>query len=120
MSFELSPLDGATVAATGPTGDASVIYRPTTYALRYSHYATLLHPVDTRGIAVLTHSVRLPELDEEGQTQWRTKATGADGSELAEAVDRLRARGITMNLFRKRKGEDHREKPGSPPGTSRR
>ncbi|MBE7199191.1 MAG: hypothetical protein INR70_15525 [Parafilimonas terrae] len=114
MSFELSPLDGATVAATGPTGDASVIYRPTTYALRYSHYATLLHPVDTRGIAVLTHSVRLPELDEEGQTQWRTKATGADGSELAEAVDRLRARGITMNLFRKRKGEDHREKPRKP------
>jgi len=110
----MSPLDGAAVADPGPSNDVRFIERPTTYALRYSRYATLLHPTDTRGIAVLTHSVQMPELDEEGKPQWRTKSSGADGSELAEAVDRLRARGITMNVFRKREGEDHREKPRKP------
>lgn len=102
------------MAEPGPPGDASYIDRPTTYGLRYSRYAALLHPEDMRGIAVLTHSVLLPELTEKGEKQWRTKPTGADGSELAEAVDRLRARSITMNLFRKREGEDHREKPRKP------
>lgn len=114
MSVEPSPLDGAAVAEPRPTGDASFIDRPTTYGLRYSRYATLLHPTDMRGIAVLTHSVLLPELTEEGEKQWRTKPTGADGSELAEAVDRLRPRSITMNVFRKREGEDHRENPRKP------
>lgn len=111
MSPIASPLDGASVATRGPTDDLRFIERPTTYGLRYSRYAALLHPADTRGIAVLTHSIRLPELDADGKEQWRTEATGADGAELSAAVDTLRPRSITMNVFRKRDGEDHRKHP---------
>ncbi|MEE8628194.1 MULTISPECIES: hypothetical protein [Methylobacterium] len=99
------------MADPGPTDDLRFIERPTTYGLRYSRYAALLHPADTRGIAVLTHSVRLPELDADGKEQWRTEATGADGAELPAAVDTLRPRSITLNVFRKREGEDHRKHP---------
>ncbi len=106
------PLDGAPGAGFAPREEVRAAEgRPGTHHLTHHRYVALIHPEDTLGVAVLTHSVRLPEFDAEGKEQWRTRSAGATGAEVAETVLRLRPRSVTMNTFRKREGEDHTTNP---------
>lgn len=104
-----SPLDGVRVAEAGQKPDPIFVSgRVLAGQLRYSQYASLVHPEDTRGVTVLTHSVNHLV---DGEPQFRTRSTGATGAELPDAIRRLRPRSMTMNCFRVQKDIDHVEKP---------
>ena len=108
----IEPLDGAHGAdCASRQGVDAIETRPGTHHLTHQRYLSLVHPDDTLGVVVLTHSVRLPDLDANGKEQWRTRSAGATGAELADTVLALRPRSHTMNTFRKRKDEDHRTNP---------
>lgn len=103
--MSVSTLDGATLPDAGPI---FVVGRLPTNHLRYARYASLVHPEDTRGVAVLTHGVQHLV---DGEPQFRTRSTGATGAELPGAINRLRPRSMTMNCFRVQKDVDYVEKP---------
>lgn len=106
------PLDGAPGADFAPREEVRAAEgRPGTHHLTHHRYVALVHPEDTLGVVVLTHSVRLPEFDADGKEQWRTRSTGATGAEITDAVLSLHPRSVTMNVFRKREGENHSTNP---------
>lgn len=74
-------------------------------------YAQMVHPVDTRGVAVLAHRETYTRRD--GSRGYKTANAGSDGSELRKAVDVLEPFSMTMSVFRKdpRDPDAHRLSP---------
>lgn len=80
--------------------------------LTWHRYASILHPEDSRGVAVLSYSARVMV---DGCEEHRTRSAGAVGHEVAETVKRLRPRFMTMNAYRptrpNRWGQDYHQAP---------
>ncbi|CAM3147174.1 hypothetical protein JHFBIEKO_0246 [Methylobacterium mesophilicum] len=101
------------VGVPGPSDDT--LGRLPIHHLRWSSYASVIHPEDTRGVCVLTYTARVMI---EGIEEPRTRSAGAKGHELAETVRRHRPKFMTLSAFREPKptkdgkpGRDYRESP---------
>ncbi len=81
--------------------------------LTWHRYAGLVHPEDSRGVAVMTYNAMVRLAD--GREECRTRVAGAVGHEVCETVKRTRPRFLTMNAFREpkpnRRGEDYHTAP---------
>ena len=81
--------------------------------LTWHRYASLLHPPESRGVAVMTYTTQVKLAD--GREEPRTRLAGAVGTEVCETVQRCRPRFMTMNGFREtkpnRQGEDYHAAP---------
>lgn len=100
---------GASQALSAPSEDGG---RIPIHHLTWHRYASLLHPEDSRGVAVIAYSARVTV---EGCEQHRTRSAGAVGHEVEETVKRCRPRFMTMNAYRPTKpnrwGEDYHDAP---------
>lgn len=80
--------------------------------LTWHRYAAVVHPEDSRGVAVITFSARVTV---DGCETHRTRVAGAVGHEVCETVKRCRPRFMTLNGFRETKpnrwGQDYHEAP---------
>lgn len=111
MSINEAP-HGASLGRVGPT---AVDVRLPIEVLRGHRYVSLIHPEDSRGVAVMTYS---DEVWVNGVIGYRTRSAGAIGSEVKETVRNLRPTFVTMQMFRRPKVgkdgkpvRDHRKAP---------
>lgn len=74
-------------------------------------YARIIHPEDTRGVAVLAYTET--SFRHDGRKAFRTRNAGATGSELFQSVDTLDPFSMTLNVFRTdpKNPAAHRTKP---------
>ena len=124
MSDIIEAPEGAQAVSPGRFGlDASAygrsygwVFEPglaelSTATMTRARYAQMVHPEDTRGIAVLAHRETYTRRD--GSRGYNTVNAGSDGSELRKCVDVLEPFSMTMSVFRKdpRDPDAHRTRP---------
>lgn len=124
MSDIIEAPEGAQAVSPGRFGlDASAygrsygwVFEPglaelSTATMTRARYAQMVHPEDTRGIAVLAHRETYTRRD--GSRGYKTVNAGSDGSELRKCVDVLEPFSMTMSVFRKdpRDPDAHRTRP---------
>jgi hypothetical protein len=108
VSIVAAPL-GAPQALPAPFSDVA---RTPIDHLTWHRYAAVVHPEDSRGVAVITYSARVTI---DGCETHRTRVAGAVGHEVHETVKRCRPRFMTLNGFRETKpnrwGQDYHKAP---------
>ncbi|QEE39836.1 MULTISPECIES: hypothetical protein [unclassified Methylobacterium] len=89
-----------TMPPEGSLGDAAPVpagVRLPVDILHGHRYVSLIHPEDSRSVAVMTYT---DQVWIDGKKEPRTRSAGAIGSEIEETVRNLRPKYVTMQAFR--------------------